>query len=525
VVDLAEAVADRPSSPTPSICAPPSGQGGEHVDRNDVPWALLLILLCAVPLLWPAVPPLVDYPGHLARLRVALDLSHSADLQRFFGFEWKLIGNIGTDLLIVGIGKLIGLEPAAKLVTVLIPTLTGAGLVWLSYEIHGRLLPTVAAALPFAYAMPLQFGFLNYSLGFALALLGVALWLRLADRPRWRGLLFVPLSFLAWVTHVTGWGLLGLMVAGAEWARAREHGRGNLAALVTSARSCLVMAGPLFPMLAWSGSVSGETSLFFEWNGKLMALAYVLRDRWLPLDIGSVAFVWALLGLTAASPRLTFDRLGAAIAVPVAAAFLLLPRYLSSVAYTDIRIAPAMLAVAVLAIRPRNPADRSGFVQMVGVLCVAFFLLRTMLTTASFASYAEDQQSKLQALSVIPKGSAVLSLIGAECDGYGMWRNGHLGSFVTVRREGWSNNYWTLPASTLLKMRKNAGSFQFNPSQIVVAPSCSLDNLTANEALQQFPRGLFGYVWLIDVPTYDAGNIGRAELVWSRPGSTVYRLR
>ena len=50
--------------------------------RPDAPWwdrpgyALLLVLLMAVPLLGPDVPPLVDLPGHMGRYRVQLDAGH-----------------------------------------------------------------------------------------------------------------------------------------------------------------------------------------------------------------------------------------------------------------------------------------------------------------------------------------------------------------------------------------------------------------------------------------------------------------
>jgi hypothetical protein len=42
-----------------------------------------LVLLCALPLLWPDIPPLVDLPGHMGRYRVQLDLANSPELQAF----------------------------------------------------------------------------------------------------------------------------------------------------------------------------------------------------------------------------------------------------------------------------------------------------------------------------------------------------------------------------------------------------------------------------------------------------------
>ena len=84
--------------------------------RTAAPWweqrstAIALILLSAVPLLYPPIPPLVDLLGHMGRYRVELDLATSPWLQQYFGFHWAVIGNLGVDLLVVPLAKLFGLE-------------------------------------------------------------------------------------------------------------------------------------------------------------------------------------------------------------------------------------------------------------------------------------------------------------------------------------------------------------------------------------------------------------------------------
>src|SRR5688500_13189523 len=133
-------------------------QGHFQLRRADEPrpfWehpAMLvaLVVATALPLLWPDVPPLLDLPGHMGRYRVQLDIDQSPILQQFYQFEWALIGNLGVDLLVELLAPLIGLEPAVKLIIVLIPPLTAAGLLWIAYEVHGRVPPTAFFALPFA---------------------------------------------------------------------------------------------------------------------------------------------------------------------------------------------------------------------------------------------------------------------------------------------------------------------------------------------------------------------------------------
>src|SRR5205085_4204741 len=79
----------------------------------------LVVLATMLPLVYPPVPPLVDLLGHMGRYRVELDLHHSPWLQQYYDYHWAAIGNLGIDLLIIPLGKLLGLEAAVKLIVIL----------------------------------------------------------------------------------------------------------------------------------------------------------------------------------------------------------------------------------------------------------------------------------------------------------------------------------------------------------------------------------------------------------------------
>ena len=189
------------------------------------------MLLTAVPLVWPNVAPLVDLPGHIGRYRVQLELATSPELQQYYSFQWQLIGNLGVDLLVQLFAPIFGLEPTVKVIVLMIP---GAdrrrGLLWIAHEVHGRIPPTALFAVPFAYNFPFLFGFVNFALAMALAMLAFALWLRLGrlDRTGLRAILFVPISLVLWVCHAFGWGTLGVLAFSAELVRQYDKGRGLL---------------------------------------------------------------------------------------------------------------------------------------------------------------------------------------------------------------------------------------------------------------------------------------------------------
>ena len=190
-------------------------------------WFLaFLVAVSAVPLFWPKIPPLVDVVGHMGRYRVQLDLAHSEHLQRYFEFHWMLVGNLGVDLLVQVLGPVLGLELAIKLIILCIPPLTVIGMIWIAKEIHGRIPPTLMFAIPFVYGYPFNFGFANFTLSLALALIAFGYWLHLtnARRFKFRNWIFLPISCALWVTHAFGWGILGLLAFSSEVIRLRDEG-------------------------------------------------------------------------------------------------------------------------------------------------------------------------------------------------------------------------------------------------------------------------------------------------------------
>ena len=52
----------------------------------------------------------------------------------------------------------------------------------------------------------------------------------------------------------------------------------------------------------------------------------------------------------------------------------------------------------------------------------------------------------------------------------------------------------------------------------------NIKELTIDQAIRDLPLGVFDYLWLIDTQPANSGLPPGAVLVWSRPGSTLYRL-
>jgi hypothetical protein len=489
----------------------------------------LILLLAAVPLLWPAIPPLGDLPGHMGRYRVELDLATAPGLRRFYAFHWHLVGNLGVDLLVIPLARFVGLELAVKLIVIAIPVMTVGGFLWVAHEVHGRIPATSIFALPLAYNYPFEFGFANFALSMALAFLAFGLWLRLGRTKRWRlrAAAFVPLSLLVWTAHVYGWAVLAVLASVLEFVAQIESGRKAVAAGVRSAGRCLPLAAPLLAMVAWRSGHSGlNAEDWFDWPQKLKYLAFALRDRWMVFDLLSLAVLLVPIGLAWRGRALRFaGGLGFA-ALALFALFAVLPRIVFGSSYADMRLVPYALAVALLAIRPRPRAD-ARFLARMALAASAFLFVRIAGNTASLWLYDRSYRAELAALDRLPDGARLVSFVGRSC-AIRWWtsRLEHLPGLALERKRALSNDQWDrADAQPLAVTYAPAGAFARDPSQIVVPDGCAKPGYrTIGQSLRGFPRQAFDYLWLIQPPPYRAADAWGLQPVWRSGGSVLYRV-
>lgn len=504
--------------------AAPLPKGAPRPWWEGRPFVVAMVLLAFVPLIYPAIPPIVDIGGHMGRYKIARDVADSQILQQWFSFRWMPIGNLGVDLIVVPLSRLIGIELATKLVVMSIPPMTVAGMLWVAREVHNRLPPTVAFALPLAFGHPFMFGFVNFALSMALALLAFGLWLRLGrlGKTRLRALLFVPISFVVYFAHTFGWGTLGLLCFSAEAVRQHDRGTSWWMAGIRAAWHAAALALPILLILLWrSEATGGLTRRWFDWEYKWEYLLRMFRDRWEPFDIASAASVLAVPIFALIHPRLTLSRNLAFSGLVLAATYVLLPRIVFGSAYADMRLVPYAAAIFVLAVRFKQET-RFPLATWLALAAVGFMLVRLAGTTTSMAIAWKRQAEQLKALDYVLMGSRVAVLVWDRCEQWSLRRSDHLGAIATVRRETFTNDHWPMAGSTLMTARyPTAGWFQRDPSQIVRDPGCRHEGWSVRAALHNLPRDAFDYLWLIDMRPIPKEWVKGWEPVWAGEGSIL----
>ncbi|HXD02474.1 MAG TPA: hypothetical protein VN627_04120, partial [Novosphingobium sp.] len=91
-----------------------------------------------LPFMCTPLPPLGDLYSHIGRYHVMLTHGESPYLDRYYEFHWALIPNMGQDLLMVPVGRLLGAERGGILLSALILPATILGIRAVSIAAHGR---------------------------------------------------------------------------------------------------------------------------------------------------------------------------------------------------------------------------------------------------------------------------------------------------------------------------------------------------------------------------------------------------
>lgn len=487
-------------------------------------WAIALAMIAStVPLWFVQLPPLIDLLAHMGRYHVQLNLADNPVLQRYWGFEWRLLGNLGGDLLMEPLGRAFGVERGALILAALLPPLMIWGMVRLARVVHGHVPPTTWAAFPFALAYPWQYGLVNYWLGCALALHAAAWWMRRdATRPASMALLAL-VSLALWIVHIYGWAVFGVLIL------ARAVALVPVRQWFGAALRLLPAAAPLVPMVLLDYGARGakETYGWFMWERKLGALIFTLRDQAQWLDIASLALAVVLIYAALRSKLLRFEpRLGVA-ALLFLAAVVVIPFQLLGSAFADGRLWPIVFIVALLSIAFVDEAKHRRLASRIAVGAAVVLSVRLAATTVGFQAYDAAYARHLVALDRVERGARIAVLVEFPCEV--AWRRprlDHLDGLAIVRRDAFTNAQWDVPGGQLLTPLGALGTrYNSDPSQLVRRPDCPADlRPVLARKIALLPRDRFDHVWVIGFAPGTLPRYAGLTPVFADDATILYRI-
>jgi hypothetical protein len=408
-----------------------SPQGGRLQGRNGVfaAFAVLLVIV-SVPLFSTVLPPLVDYPNHLARLHLIAEGGNA-----FYAVRWAPLPDLAADLVVPALARAMPLALAGKLFLVLTFALIAGGTLWLNRAATGRWRMWPLLAFLLLYDRILLWGFINYLFGLGVALCGLALWLDLEDGPIWLRVGASTLVALAcFFSHIAAFGVYALAIAGIELPAALSQPRARfyreLPQRIAVAGAQFVLPAIIF-LRYEPPSPGGSISFTHIWR-KADLLFSVFDDYSRPFDIAGFVLLIALFGVLAWRRRLLIaPRLGVAAAF-LLAAYLLLPSQMMSGSGVDRRLPVALFLVLIAAtapVLPRRPA------LMIGIAAAAVFAARMAVIEAVWLNADRIYTDDIAVIDSLPQ-SAMLAVAYPPRDvNAGAIPELHVATLAAARRE------------------------------------------------------------------------------------------
>ncbi|MGA3397757.1 MAG: hypothetical protein ABSC95_00950 [Acetobacteraceae bacterium] len=241
-------------------------------------WSTALLLLCAVlvaPLLLVDVPPLLDYPNHLARM-VVLAWPHDPALSRFATPRWAIIPDLGIDLVLPPLLHVLPVHMAGRVVVAGIVLLPVLGAIAYSRAVFGKRSWWALAAGLVAYNETVLLGFLNFTAGCGLALLLAAVWIRWRDAKPGRIAVLTTLgATVVFFCHIMGVVFLAVLLSAFEVVQVWRSDPPMLRHAVRRVAVLTVVFLPSAALYAISplSQVGGETEFLSPHDKALLLLA------------------------------------------------------------------------------------------------------------------------------------------------------------------------------------------------------------------------------------------------------------
>lgn len=413
---------------------------------------VVIALAASIPFWSVATLPAMDYPAHLARLHILTD-GLDPSLARYYRIEPQLLPNLAIDLVVPPLGRLLGVETAFRIVITAIMLLPLLGAALLQSALFGRIGLGAVAAGAFLFNGTLTQGFYNSAAGSGLALVALALWVRLAARPGLRLAVTTALASAVWLCHAFSFLLLGLMIGVVELADAwhrRDLGVRRVALRLVAVAAAFAPGLVAFA-LAFHAPAGAEIG--FDIVGNLASLLLAGGDDgtgFLPSYLVLVP-VATLLVVSWREKRLRLPPPLAVLCLTLAVITVVMPESIAGGTKVGQRIAPVLWVVFFASAAFGWP--RRVETGLVAVVALSVAVQAGLVTTAWMRRDGETAEFR-RALEQLPVGVRIAPVTDAVDGRFAT--HSHLIDYAVIDRRGLSPIFFTLPGQQIVRRTAEA---------------------------------------------------------------------
>jgi hypothetical protein len=424
-------------------------------------WALAaLCVILLAPLALVDVPPLLDYPNHLARATVLAFGSADPVLARMYASHWAIIPNLGVDLALLPLLHVLPIHLAGRVVVGCAILLPVFGTIAYSRATFGARSAWPLASGLVAYNATLLLGFVNFVASIGIALLLAAFWITWRDYAPGRALALSVVGTVAlFFCHLMGLVFFYALIAGYELQRIRAH-RSEGAAIAARIATLLPMSVlPLgLYLLSPLASLPTDTE-YLSLAEKARQLVFPFVNYVLPLDIATAWAVGAFLLVCCAKGRCRVTPGSGAALLVVGALYLAAPWAFKGTYFFDTRFAIMLGFLLFGAVLPTGMPRVAMFAAVTTftlLLCV-----RVAIVGLAWHAHRQDIADMRAVIATVAPGSRVFVAAVSPEEAPDYWRNSPLSRRLSngIRAD------LHLPALLLIERRAYWPFLFDNPSQ------------------------------------------------------------
>ena len=369
-------------------------------------WWVVLALLSAVllgPLLIADVPPVLDYPNHLARFVLLAAGPDDPVLGRMFTPSWSIIPNLAIDVIGPPLLHVLPVHVAGRCLLGGILLLNLAGVLALHRALFGRRSYWPLASGLVAYNSGFLLGFMNWGVGSGLAMLFAAAWVTWREvRPATTIAVAVVASVILFFCHLMGVMFFLLLIGSVELHAIRTCRD----VLVRSAALLAVVAAPT--VLAFLAPIHDQplATHWMDLHDKVIQIASPFINYDITLDLITAALLYGGVAICVAVGWFVFAPRAIAAVVVLVMVYAASPFDLMSASFVDTRVAIMLGFLLFAAVDPSRVTHPAAHRAIAAGLYLLFAVRMAVLADA-WTDHRQDLADLRAVIALVPPGARV----------------------------------------------------------------------------------------------------------------------
>ena len=411
---------------------------------------ILILAIVSLPIFLSKYPHILDFPGHLARVKILSAYSDSDFYHGVYQINNDLTPNIAFDFFVYLFHKFLPLLIAGKLFLFASFAITVSGCAFLHAMLfrNRSFIPLLSSL--FLYNLIFHFGFINYLLGVGMMLWGAGIWLWLQSHKKSaRFIIGLIISGVIFFTHIIAFVLFSSIVGAIEIERLFANYKNNRPSLGDFIFSIMPLFIPILYFFFFISNTADSTDIYYV--GILQKIKWAaLNISWDGgfIDLLSFFAIIALIILVLLRGKILFSRKMVFPSIVLALLLFIIPTGYVGGSYLDIRLPIALLYVLLASC---NVSFKSPSVRHFTVFFVLFIVaLKSVLILKDWKSYDTqvskivNQVSKLPQSSTLFLASGMLSYPSPQPLGNIHWKRPlyHVASYAVLHKALFIPDIW-----------------------------------------------------------------------------------